>query len=87
MYAGLLYYMETDIKKFKENPKTSYLAGTFEQLIKEEEETRAMAGEDAEMQVMAEEELKNLELRKQEVWQQMEKIVEEEKKEDHSFII
>jgi peptide chain release factor 1 len=82
MYAGLLYYMETDIKKFKDNPKTSYLAGVFEQLVKQEEETKVMAGEDKEMQAMAEEELKNLELQKTEVWGQMEKIVEEEKAED-----
>ncbi|MDB5254518.1 MAG: prfA [Parcubacteria group bacterium] len=82
MYAGLLYYMETDIKKFKDNPKTSYLAGVFEQLVKQEEETKTMAGEDKEMQAMAEEELKNLELQKQEVWGQMEKIMEEEKAED-----
>lgn len=74
--------MTEDLQKFKDNQKTSYLAGTFEELNKNEEETRTMAGEDKEMQALAEEELKNIDIQKKEVWAQMEKILQDEEKED-----
>ena len=74
--------MNEEIQKFKDNQKTSYLAGTFLELLKNEEETKSMAGEDLEMQQLAEEELKNIEIQKKEVWEQMEKIVADEEKED-----
>ncbi len=74
--------METNIQKYKDNPKTEYLALSFERLLKEEEETRAMAGTDAEMQKLAEEELKNIELQKSELLKQMEEIVKAEEKEE-----
>ncbi|MHB1330538.1 MAG: PCRF domain-containing protein, partial [Minisyncoccota bacterium] len=74
--------MELDIKKYKDNPRTSYLAESFERLLKEEEETKAMAGSDLEMQKLAEEELKNLTTQKDELLKQMEDIVKAEEKEE-----
>jgi peptide chain release factor 1 len=74
--------VEADIKKYKDNPKTAYLASEFERLAKQEEETRVMAGEDLEMKQMAEEELKNISIQKEEILKQMEEIVKTEEKED-----
>lgn len=71
-----------DLSKYKNNPRTSYLAGTFEQLLRDEEGVRAMAGEDPEMAKMAEEELKNISIQKEELLKQMEEIVKAEEKEE-----
>lgn len=71
-----------DIEKYKSNPKTAYLAETFERLQKEEEETKAMAGVDPEMQKLAEDELKNILIQKEELQKQMEEIVKVEEKEE-----
>ncbi len=71
-----------DIKKYKDNPRTAYLAETFERLLKEEVETRAMAGEDKEMQKLAEEELKTIDIQKQELLKQMEEATKAEEKEE-----
>jgi peptide chain release factor 1 len=74
--------METDIQKFKDNPRTSYLAGVFEDLLKTEAETKEMAASDPEMAKLAEEDLKNIETQKQELLTQMEEIVAAEAKEE-----
>ncbi len=74
--------METDIQKFKDNPKTAYLAGTFEELVRNEKETREMAGTDPELGKLAEEDLKNIELQKKELLEQMQSILAEEEKEE-----
>ncbi len=74
--------METNIQKYKDNPKTLYLAESFERLLKEEEETKAMAGTDPEMAKLAEDELKNIETQKSELIAQMEEIVKAEEKEE-----
>lgn len=74
--------MELDIQKYKDNPKTAYLAGTFERLVKEEEETKLMAGGDPEMQKLAEDEIKNISIQKEEILKQMEDIAKAEEKEE-----
>jgi peptide chain release factor 1 len=74
--------MEQDIKKYKDNPKTAYLATEFERLLKQEDETKLMAGGDPEMAKLAEEELRNIFIQKEEVLKQMEEIVKAEEKED-----
>lgn len=71
-----------DIQKYKDNPKTAYLAAEFERLIKQEEETNAMAAGDPEMAKLAEEELKNIVIQKEELLKQMEEIVRAEEKEE-----
>ncbi len=71
-----------DISKYKENPRTAYLAETFERLLKEEEETRAMLAGDPEMAKLAEEDIKNLEIQKAELLRQIEEIVKAEEKEE-----
>jgi peptide chain release factor 1 len=71
-----------DIQKYKDNPKTAYLASVFDDLLRQEAETREMAGSDPEMQKLAEEELRQLEEQKAALKKQMDEILEEEKKED-----
>lgn len=70
-----------DLAKYKQNPRTTYLAESFERLLKEEEEIKALAS-DAEMKTLSEEELKNIELQKTELWKQIQEIEEAEKKEE-----
>lgn len=71
-----------DLEKYKNNPRTSYLAGAFEQLLRDEEGVKEMAGEDPEMQKLAEEELKNISIQKEELMKQMEEITKAEEKEE-----
>ncbi len=72
---------EERLKEFKENYKTSYLAGRFEQLKKQEEELLEM-NKDESLQSMVEEELKTLREEINTAWNQMENIVKEEETED-----
>ena len=62
-----------DFQKFKENSKTSYLAESFEILVKEEAELLNLA-KDPEMKELAEKDLKDLALRKDVLMNQMQSI-------------
>jgi peptide chain release factor 1 len=74
--------MNPDISKYKDNPKTAYLASVLEDLLKNEAETREMAGSDPEMAKLAEEELKNIDTQKTELIAQMDEIIKVEEKEE-----
>lgn len=74
--------MDQNLQKYKDNQKTSYLAESFERLEKEEKEMKIMAGNDPEMQALAEEELSNISIQKTEIMKDMERILIEEEKED-----
>jgi peptide chain release factor 1 len=73
--------MEIDLDKYKSNPKTAYLAEAFARLLKEEEEIRELATDDA-MKALSEEELKNIEIQKEALKNQMEEILTVEAKEE-----
>lgn len=79
----MLYHkdMETDISKYRNNPRTAYLAETFERLLREEEEIKTLS-QDAEMKALSDEELKSLEAQKIQLLKEMEEIAEVEKKEE-----
>lgn len=70
--------MSSEIEKFKNNPKTAYLAETFSRLQKDEDELRTLSAEDPSMKAMAEEELTNFEQEKATLIKQMESILKEE---------
>lgn len=70
-----------DLSKYKNNPKTSYLASEYERLLKEEESVSELLKDD-EMKAMAEEDLKNLEEQKNGILAQMDQIIKEEEKEE-----
>lgn len=74
--------MNPEIEKYKNNPKTAYLAETFSRLQKDEDELRALSVEDPSMKAMAEEELANFEQEKQTLIKQMESILKEEEIEE-----
>ena len=63
------------IEDFKKDHRTRFLADEYERLLDEEKETTEMAGEDEGMKALAEEELKAIQKRKAESWEQMEKIL------------
>ncbi len=73
--------MHIDLDKFKSNPKTAYLAESYARLLKEEEELKTLASDEA-MKALSEEELKNIEIQKVALASQMEEIVKVEEKEE-----
>jgi peptide chain release factor 1 len=82
--------MNFDIKKYKDNPRTAYLAETFERLVRDEEETRSMMGDNPEMQKLAEEELGDITKQKETLIKQMEEnlaVEEEEEKFPNEIIL
>jgi len=67
-----------EIEKYKNNPKTAYLAETFSRLQKDEDELRTLSAEDPSMKALAEEELANFKQEKETLIKQMENILKEE---------
>ncbi|MCR4279606.1 MAG: PCRF domain-containing protein [Candidatus Zambryskibacteria bacterium] len=74
--------MEIDLEKYKSNPKTAYLADSFLRLEKEGEDVRALVEADEEMRSMSEEELKNIEMQKSALIEQMEGILKSDEVEE-----
>jgi peptide chain release factor 1 len=72
---------EIDLTKYKESQKTQFMVVEFERLQKEKEDL-AMMFEDESMREMAEEEKTQIEIQQQAVLDQMNSILEEEKKEE-----
>ena len=73
--------MEPNLEKYKSNHKTAYLAETFERLLKEEEEIKALASDEG-MKALSDEELGNIAAQKEALLKQMEEILEAEQKEE-----
>jgi peptide chain release factor 1 len=71
-----------DIQKYKDNIKTAFLAGQYENLLKEEESLSALAASDPAMASLAEEEAKQIKEQKHAILSQMEEILKEEEKEE-----
>ncbi len=70
------------LQEFKENPKTSFLAGQFEVLVRKREESQAMAASDPEMAEMAQEEIDDLNTQMKLAFEEMERIIESNKEEE-----
>lgn len=66
------------LKKFKENPKTTYLAEHYMKLLAEEEEVKGMVSSDPALALMAEDDLKRLKEELAAIQTQMEMIAKEE---------
>lgn len=73
---------EKELQAYKENHKTSFLAGEFERLTQEEERVQAMVDSDPELKELAHEELATLKEQKGGIEEQMRAIALEEEKED-----
>ena len=70
------------LQEFKENPKTQFLAGQFEVLVRKLEESQAMADSDPEMAEMAQEEIDDLNIQLKRSFEEMERIIESNKEEE-----
>lgn len=71
-----------DLAELKKNHKTSYLGESFEKLVREETEVRAMLDSDDTLHEMAAEELKNIAIQKDALQAQILQILESEKEEE-----
>jgi peptide chain release factor 1 len=71
-----------DLKKFKENHKTSYLAEAYEKLSAEESELRAMLEKDSSLGDLAREELGTITIQKDAFLKQMEEIFKADQAEE-----
>lgn len=72
-----------DLDRYKKNPKTQYLAENLERLLKEETDLLSLLEEDPNasldsMKELAEADLKNIEIQKQALLEQMDNILKEE---------
>lgn len=74
--------MENNYEKYKNNSKTKYLFEAFEKLLEEEKGLLSIEKGDAELTALAEEEHKKVTLQKEELLNQMEEILTEDKKEE-----
>jgi peptide chain release factor 1 len=70
------------LEEFKQNPKTQFLAGQFEDYLKKLREAEMLAATDAEMAEMAKEEIADLEKQLEQQLAEMDKIVEASKEEE-----
>ncbi len=71
---GILCITMIDLTKYKENKKTVFLAQSYEALLTQERDVLALA-QDPEMKVLAEDDLKNIQLQKDELLEQMDAII------------
>jgi len=74
--------MQDSIEEFRKNKKTSFLAEEYIRLENEEESIKEMAEKDSAMFALAEEELNNLRVQKENIFTQMKSITSSEEEED-----
>lgn len=71
-----------NLEEYKKNPKTSFLASRYDELLKEEKEVLVMSEGDASLQKLAEEDLKRIDEEKKAIADQVKAITESEKEEE-----
>jgi peptide chain release factor 1 len=71
-----------DLENLKKNPKTQYLAGQYERLLQQEEETKTLIESDPSMKGMAEDELNAITVQKAAIEEQIAAIENSEKEEE-----
>ena len=71
-----------DLQPYKENPKTSYLADTYERLDKEEQDLLSMAADEPSMEELTQDELSSIRTQKEEIKKQMDEIIASEQKQE-----
>ena len=71
-----------DLEEYKKNSKTSYLAQEYESILHQENQTKTMAETDSSLQELAQEELKEFEMRRQSLKEQILDIIEQTKEEE-----
>ncbi len=73
---------EEQLKEFKENHKTQFLASQFESYLAKLEDAKTLAASDPEMADLAQEEIKEVETQLQAMYAEMESIVESSREEE-----
>jgi peptide chain release factor 1 len=71
-----------DLDTLKTNPKTAFLAGSYEKLLRDEAEVKTMAEKDPAMKEMADHDLISIQEQKKALEDQMRSIIEGDKEED-----
>jgi peptide chain release factor 1 len=71
-----------DLSSFKSNHKTAYLAESYERLLKDEAELRALMENDPSMKELGADDMRSIETQKSELEKQMNDIAEADEKED-----
>lgn len=75
-------YNEDKLQDFRDNPKTQFFAGRFDDLVKKQQEAQWLKESDPEMAILAEEEIKDFEEQKQALFKEMEQIAALHKEEE-----
>lgn len=78
---GHFIFME-ELENYKKNPKTSFLAGRLEELLKEEADVLLMSQNDPSLGKLAEDDLKRIEEEKDALENEIKNILKSEKEED-----
>lgn len=71
-----------DLSKYKDNPKTQYLATSYETLLEQEKEVRVLIESDPSLEELSKEELESLLEQQQGIMKQMDEILKAEEKEE-----
>ncbi len=84
LFLTPLFFLPTsmDLTKYKENPKTQFLADMYEKLLKDEAEVKAMAEKDASMADLVKDDLASIEEQKKALMDQMDSIFASEAAEE-----
>lgn len=75
-------FSEEKLQTFRENHKTQFLASQFDGFLRQREESEAMAKNDPEMADLAAEDIKELNVQLEGLYQQMDDIIEADKEEE-----
>lgn len=71
-----------NLDQYKNNPKTAFLVSVYEDLVKQETETRSMMEKDPSMKELVEADLVSIKSQMTEIQKQMDEILEKDKQED-----
>ncbi len=71
-----------DLKPYKENQKTTFLAEEYERLLKEEQSVRGMGEKEVSIKELVEEELKSVQAQQEVILKQMDEILKSEVEEE-----
>ncbi len=75
-------FSQDKLQEFKDNPKTAFLAGQFEVLVRQLAESEAMAASDPEMAELAQEEIEGLKNQMKLSFDEMDRIIEASREEE-----
>lgn len=75
-------FQDEQLKLFRENQKTQFLASQFDELFKQRQESEAMAAADPDMAELAADDVKNLNVQLEALYTQMQEILEADKAEE-----